>query len=158
MGQAAIDLAAALVLVLVHVHFDRAARRPGQGNTLAAAAQPAARRGWVARIFASADDGNSPREWLKLAAPVLAGVLFSQMLNLGGCNTTPTQSRLGNAEEAIRQLQDFNKTLDAVFVPRKEIEHNAHTVENLQAQRDERIKRLEDEFGQITLFLMEGKR
>ena len=153
MVHKAIDALAGLLLLLLVVWRHQVGKA---GIPLAAAGQPTPRRGWVKRIWATSDDGGRP-QWLTLTAPVLAGVLFSQMLNLGGCNTTPTQNRIANLEKGLGDVQEFDKTLDVVFVPRKEIENNKHTVENLQAQRDDRIRRLEDTTSQITLFLMQEK-
>ena len=114
------------------------------------------RRGWIARIFASAEEPhNSTRMWVRLIVPVIATVLLGQLLNLGGCNTTPTQTRLNNLEERAAAIEAFDKAMPDTYVPRKEHEAAQVQIGRLNDQREARLRRVEDQIAELYRAMLE---
>lgn len=107
-------------------------------------------------MYASAAERprRSSSIWAQLLAPVFAGVVLSQLLQLGGCNTTPTQTRLGKAEEDIKQLRDFNRDIDHTFERREEIENHTRDIARASEQRDKRVDHLEQQVNGISIEMM----
>lgn len=104
-------------------------------------------------LFASADGKhrNPSRIWTHLLVPVLAGVFLTQILQLAGCNTTPTQSRLEHDEQRIAKIEDH-------YVPREEHKAAQDIQTKLFDQREARIVRLEGEVNQLFQLLIEKGR
>lgn len=89
-------------------------------DSLQAAAKP--RPKWVARIWASADDGDSARSWVKPAAMVVLGVALGQIVSVSGCNTTPNQLRVSDLTTRVAALEVSDKTMEDRYKPRKELD------------------------------------
>ena len=105
-------------------------------------------------LQAAAEPHSSAKVWLHLVGPVLLGAVLTTVLNIAGCNTTPTQSRVGKLEDDMKGVQTFDAALPHTFVPRDEMETKTAAVDKIQAQRDKRIDGIEATQTQMLGYLM----
>lgn len=103
------------------------------------------------RLAAAAEHPDFVRSWVRPTVLCLVGLLGGQLLNLAGCNTTPTQTRLTNLENRVAEH-------GSTIVPRAELTDRQHVVEQLQAQRDKRIDELERNYDRVADELMQRSR
>ncbi len=108
-------------------------------------------------LHAATESRPAGRVWLHLLGPVLVGALLTTVLNVAGCNTTPTQSRVGKLEDEMHDVNAVLAELPHRYMQVDEMDRRQHQIDKITDQRDKRIDQIEATQAQLLGFLMQHR-